>query len=197
MTQAGFEYQSSSGYWWDPKSGYFYDAKTQLYYHHSTNQWYQYNQDTGQYVAVGGEQQQQNGETQQQQQQGPAEGAAGALQGQQQQQKQVSAADKRRRAVIGSKPQYNPEGLLAAAALAEVRAFSLLPVLAGPFSAACMHTWLGLWYGPCPFNHQCSPTAAVACVVYTSQTDKCVQWGVAGGGGGAWWPTCRCTALTV
>lgn len=102
LTQAGFEYQAASGYWWDPKSGYFYDAKTQLYYHHSTNQWYQYNADTGQYTAVGGEQQQQ-----QQQKQGPV----------------AAVEDKRRRAVIGSAPQYNPEGLLAAAALAEVRGF--------------------------------------------------------------------------
>lgn len=103
MTQAGFEYQACSGYWWDPKSGYFYDAATQLYYHHSTSQWYQYNADTGQYTAVGGEQQQQGGDVQGQQQQKPA-----------------AAADKRRRAVIGSAPLYNPEGVLAAAALAEV-----------------------------------------------------------------------------
>jgi RNA-binding protein 5/10 len=113
MTQAGFQYQACSGYWWDPKSGYFYDAATQLYYHHSTSQWYQYSADTGQYTAVGGEQQQQHGQGQGQQQ-------GGAAQGQQQQQKPAAAADKRRRAVIGSAPQYNPEGVLAAAALAQV-----------------------------------------------------------------------------
>jgi hypothetical protein len=124
MSQAGFEYQAASGYWWDPKSCYFYDTKTQLYYHHSTNAWYQYNADTGQYTAVGAEQQQQQQQHQGQVQQGAGSTVQGPQQQQQQQlpqQKQASAAQKRRKAVIGGAAQYNPEGLLAAAALAEVR----------------------------------------------------------------------------
>eukprot|EP00878_Enallax_costatus_P014640 GHUV01015316.1.p1 GENE.GHUV01015316.1~~GHUV01015316.1.p1 ORF type:complete len:623 (+),score=239.63 GHUV01015316.1:990-2858(+) len=133
LTHAGFEYQTSSGYWYDAKTGYYYDAKTQLYYHHSTNQWYKYDHSTGQYSAVGGEQQQQQGQEQQQQPvmqhtgaTGAQQPAAGAQQGaaapkqQQDQKQQSSGVDKRRRAVIGSKPQYNREGLEAHAALAKV-----------------------------------------------------------------------------
>jgi hypothetical protein len=124
LAQAGFEYQPSSGYWYDAKSGYYYDAKTQLYYHHSTSQWYKYDHATGQYNAVGaGQQQQQGQQVQQQQQQLVQQQVQPQQQGQQQ---PAAAADKRRRAVIGSAPQYNREGLLAAAALAKVRSCNVL-----------------------------------------------------------------------
>jgi 2-succinyl-5-enolpyruvyl-6-hydroxy-3-cyclohexene-1-carboxylate synthase len=153
LTQAGFEYQPSSGYWYDAKSGYYYDAKTQLYYHHSTSQWYKYDHATGQYNVVTAEQQQQQQthgqqvqqqQTQQVQQQQPQQQVQ-QVQQQQLQQKPAAAADKRRRAVIGSAPQYNREGLLAAAALAKVSALAELCTGLQSFVAAACISFAYVW----------------------------------------------------
>lgn len=143
LTDAGYCYQPSSGYWFEPRSGYYYDPATALYYSHVVGQWLRYDAASGTYTpaAAAGHSDADGQKQQQQQQPLPAEEAQqqpvqhGPQQQQQQQQAATSssdvaasAADKRRRAVIGSAPQYHPEGLLMAAALAAVRV-----------CARCMH----------------------------------------------------------
>lgn len=137
-TRAGFVYDQASGYWYDAASGYYYDANTSLYYHRSTNVWYSYDHATGQYAAVGGGEDSSANATVDKPEGSTAsmsQGGAGtasavtavATSGTSRQTSLAVAAKptktgvtKRAGAIIGAAPVLNAQGLLAAAALAEV-----------------------------------------------------------------------------
>lgn len=144
--QSGFVYDSNMGYYYDSVSGYYYDANTRLYYHPSANQWYMYDQATAQYTACGtGEQQQKQqhqADVASSQQQDTAAGqsaanqhyarggatTAGTTSAAVEPRSATTAhtgtaaqAKPRRGAVIGAAAKYNPQGVMLAVALAQVR----------------------------------------------------------------------------
>lgn len=142
---SGFVYDASTGYWHDPASGYYYDANTGLYYHPSAGQWYHYDAATGAYTAVGtgtrdASQQPQSSATATASAAGTTHaattGAATATAGSAAAVAPVAVDPGRKRtvAVIGAKPVLNAQGLLAAAALQEVRQHACVSA----FKAVCM-----------------------------------------------------------
>jgi RNA-binding protein 5/10 len=124
----GFVYDSASGYWYDAASGYYYDANTSLYYHPSAQQWYSYNAATGEYTVAGGGS---SGaaaaakttgtpssvsgmSTAAQGAISATEAAVSAVSARSAAAASAAASQKKRGAVIGSAPQLNSLGLMAA-----------------------------------------------------------------------------------
>lgn len=130
--QSGFQYDRSTGYWYDPGSGYYYDANTGLYYNAVIQQWLAYDHATGQYTPCGASENGTGGDKALVTSQAnpglssAAESAIAATEavlgvGAQSTAHPNNNKERKRGAVIGAAPQLNPQGLLAAAQLAQER----------------------------------------------------------------------------
>ncbi|KAK9805991.1 hypothetical protein WJX73_001355 [Symbiochloris irregularis] len=121
--EAGFVYDSNSGYYYDASSGYYYDANSGLYYHQDTQSWYSQDATTGEMTPAAA---------------GTSSAAEATIAATNSAVAEVQALAsltapeishdptttpapmaKKRGAIIGSAPQLNAQGLMAAAELAK------------------------------------------------------------------------------